>query len=70
MACGIYDTLIAVGYAFVVGVFGLLFTLIKISWDSGEKNEMFDLQEKRKTSNANKTTCGSNIQRRSPKRSR
>ena len=64
MSCGIYDALVAIGYAFIVGLFGLIFILLKISWDIGEKKyEVHDLLQERNKSNVDETTSGSNIRR-------
>ena len=59
----IYETLEAIGAGFIVAVFGFFYLLLRMLWNSGDSDEMLNLQEKRKTSPADKTTCGNNIRR-------
>jgi hypothetical protein len=59
----IYELFEAIGLGFLVAICCFLYFLFQMLWNSGDSDEMLHLQEKRKTSPDDKTTCGNNIQR-------
>ncbi|HSX39118.1 MAG TPA: hypothetical protein VLI92_00820 [Candidatus Saccharimonadales bacterium] len=57
--------LIAFGFAFVVSFVGVLYMCLRTEYQERvEKDEMFDLSQRRKTSNVDEITSGSNIRKR------